>query len=242
MALVTAIVTSVGMGAWSTYGSAQDNKVQVAGSADEPAGLQSSLAPVSTETVPAPSKPPPRPPEPVVPDSGDGQFRAAEGQSVPIGSGTTTSYRVEVEGGLPWSPDEVAAVVDSTLADSRGWNVAGHSFQRTTTAALRIRVATPSTVDRLCAPLRTRGEMSCRNGNFVVLNAKRWNLGIEAFQSISGYRRYLVNHEVGHALGYSHRTCPSPGQLAPVMQQQTKSMQSCRPNSWPTTAELTTHK
>ena len=53
------------------------------------------------------------------------------GQSGKVGSGTLTTYRMEVEGGLPWSADEVAAIVDKTLGDKRGWISAGHSLQRT---------------------------------------------------------------------------------------------------------------
>ena len=45
------------------------------------------------------------------------------------------------------------------------------------TATLHAYIVTPKTTDRLCAPYLTRGEVSCQNGNRVVLNAKRWLLG-----------------------------------------------------------------
>ena len=92
-----------------------------------------------------------------------------------------------METGLPWKTADVAAVIDTILGDRRGWVLTGKSFQRTPSARLRIRLATPATVDKLCAPLKTGGEVSCRNGDPVVLNAKRWKLGIEAYsdQSIS---------------------------------------------------------
>jgi hypothetical protein len=84
------------------------------------------------------------------------------------------------------------------------------------------------TTDRLCAPYLTRGEVSCQNGNRVVLNAKRWLLGADSYGSdLTNYRRYLVNHEFGHALGNHHVDCPGRGRLAPVMMQQTKGLGDC---------------
>ena len=75
--------------------------------------------------------------------------------------------------------------------------------------------------------------MSCQNGDRVVLNAKRWQLGAEAYgRDLVNYRRYLVNHEFGHYIGYGHVDCPGRGRPAPVMMQQTKGLDGCRKNPW----------
>jgi hypothetical protein len=68
----------------------------------------------------------------------------------------------------------------------------------------------------------------------AVLNLMRWRHGAPAFRgNMTMYRRYLVNHEVGHVLGHSHRSCHASGARAPVMMQQTKGVGSCRANGWP---------
>lgn len=102
---------------------------------------------------------------------------------------------------------------------------------------VRLRLTSPATVDRLCYPLDTRGYTSCRVGTNVVINVNRWALGAAPFMnaggSITEYRNYVINHEMGHFLGRGHVGCPGAGRLAPVMQQQTLHMSGCRPNGWP---------
>ncbi len=135
----------------------------------------------------------------------------------------------------------MARAIARTLDDPRSWRSTGRArFSLVATgqpADLHAYVVTPGTTDRLCCPLLTRGEVSCRAGDKVVLNAKRWVLGAEAYGSgsdaLADYREYLVNHEFGHALGRSHVGCPAPGRPAPVMLQQTKGLQGCTANPWP---------
>ena len=146
------------------------------------------------------------------------------------------TYSVEVEAGLPMDPSSVARTVEKVLTDERGWiAVEPRSLQRVEhDPDFRIRLATPETADRLCAPLDTGGRLSCRNGENVVLNAWRWVNGADTYDGdLAAYRRYMINHEFGHALGKDHDSCPASGNLAPVMLQQTKGLAGCRPNPWP---------
>lgn len=212
----------------------QDVPLPVAG---EPVGPPKAVVAVPVAR-PTPEPPvTPSPPIPDVPATGPGTFAVTPGQSGRAGTeGSLLTYTVEVETGLPFDPIEVAGVVDATLADPRSWIADGrHSFQRVPSGGdLRVLVATPGTTDELCAPLRTRGEVSCRNGQNVVLNAMRWAVAVPHYQGdVAGYRQYVVNHEVGHALGESHVDCPAPGEVAPVMLQQTYGLEGCVANSWP---------
>lgn len=187
---------------------------------------------------PAPSVPATTPT--VVPERGPGTFRTARAAERPT-AGTTT-YRVEVERGLPFDVDEVGSFVEATLADDRSW-AAKHALSRVDGESdLRIVVASPATADSLCAPLDTGGRLSCRNGSDVVINGWRWQYGADSYSGeLESYRRYVVNHETGHALGYGHVGCPARGELAPVMLQQTKGLGGCVANPWPARVDLVGH-
>lgn len=175
-----------------------------------------------------------------VPQALSGELVVAAGSSPAPGSGRVMRVRVEAERGLPVDVDAFAAFVMTTLNDGRGWGADGSvTFARTDGEAdIRVLVASPATVDAMCAPLRTNGKWSCGRYGHAALNANRWVDGSDAFNAASGgdllaYRQYLVNHEVGHLLGHQHTGCPGAGLVAPVMLQQSIRLDGCLPNGWP---------
>ena len=196
------------------------------------------------QTLPEPPAPPPPPPPPppVSRPAAEGWLIAAGNGPVVGTAGSLTRYTVEVADGLESREPlvEIATQVETVLSDTdHGWTSRGaRRLQRVedpSRAQIRVLIASPARVDRLCGQvgLRTNGRYSCWNGRFAALNAERWFDAVDHISDRGLYRTYLVNHEVGHGLGFGHRDCPGAGQLAPVMQQQTISLQGCRANGLP---------
>ncbi|WP_432835182.1 DUF3152 domain-containing protein [Dactylosporangium sp. CA-092794] len=186
------------------------------------------------------SSSPPPPTTVVVPVRGNGAFDYATTGGERVGTaGHLVHYVVATEQGTGIDPALFAEAVQRTLGDPRSWIAGGRfSFQRVPWGAaseLTVHLATPSTTDTMCTRrgVRTRGEVSCRGGRDVIINLKRWLLGVAWYPSVAEYRDMVVNHEVGHFLGNGHAVCPRPGAPAPVMARQSFGLEGCVANAWP---------
>lgn len=149
-------------------------------------------------------------------------------------------YRLLIEVGLEELLPNWVATVGAVLDDERGWKAAGRELVRVDDhEQFSIVLARPNTVDRLCKPLRTGGIYSCGRNRRATLNLARWRNGADPWgDEIEGYRVYMINHEVGHLLSMPHRKCREQGSPAPVMVQQTKTLDGCAPEAWPAEFEL----
>jgi hypothetical protein len=174
---------------------------------------------------------------------GGGRYDVVPGTSKVYGTGPLHRFTVELEAGVADDGPAFAAAVEKTLSDPHSWGNGGRaSFQRIDSGApdFRITLTASLTVRKLCG-YDLPYETSCYNGDLarVVINDARWVRGAVAFRgNLAEYRLYVVNHEVGHALGNGHVQCPRNGALAPVMMQQTlgtttPGLGTCKPNPWP---------
>lgn len=159
----------------------------------------------------------------------------------------TYSYAVCFRGTITANKRRFADHVAMTYGHAKGWARAGKRFVRvktdcslnSTASDLRVWLAAAETIPRF--PGCYDRNYSCRSGNNVVINQKRWQKGATARGwdiGLTNYRSHVLNHETGHYYYLRHRSCPGAGRLAPVMQQQSVRLNGCRPNPWPTAPEV----
>ncbi|WP_346775842.1 DUF3152 domain-containing protein [Micromonospora sp. HNM0581] len=249
-ALVAAVGAAVAMVASGTgvgLGAA-DEAVPVA---SEPAVAATLPAPVASPATVRVSPPPVAPvlqePGPI-PSTGPGRFAYAGGAGPVLGTaGDLRRYRVAVESGSGADAGEFALAVGAALAGPGSWVDSGRLRLRQVDGADRheftVYLATAGTAGRMCAAggvdIRVDGRpyTSCRAPGRVIINLDRWRLSVPHFVAadvpLSLYRKYVINHEVGHELGNGHERCPGRGEPAPVMMQQTLFLKGCVANPWP---------
>lgn len=235
--IAVVMVLAIALGIKAAHGS-QDE--ETSGGTTQPPVAEATTSSTST-SLPAPTAKPTPTSKPTPTYRTTGRYTGVRTESPTRGrGGELVTHRVEVEQGAGVTPKKFSTLIDSTLRHRRGWTAGGQwRFKRVAAsdsgADLTIRLATPRTVDSVCAAAgaNTDGYTSCRAGSLVMLNLDRWNLGVPHVKDLTLYRHYLINHEVGHGLGLGHETCPAKGRPAPVMLQQTLDLKGCTANPWP---------
>ena len=153
----------------------------------------------------------------------------------------SVTYDVATKGTITANLTEFKQQANQTLNDGRGWARMGVVFREVPSGGSFTLVLSEASQ----LPSFSSGcdaQYSCRAGRYVVINQDRWLGATSSWNSAGGtlrdYRHMVINHETGHWLGHGHQSCGGPGQAAPVMQQQSISLQGCSFNPWPLTSEL----
>lgn len=168
---------------------------------------------------------------------------AVPARRAPAGSHNVT-YSISSKGSVNSTKAAFGDDVERILQDKRGWSSSGNVvFTRVASGGdFKVWIADSSTMTSFSSDCDA--QWSCTVGNNVIINDLRWETGSPAFaMSLPDYHALAVNHEVGHWLGLQHTTCSAANAPASVMQQQSKvgttyGLGSCKPNAWPTAADL----
>jgi hypothetical protein len=171
------------------------------------------------------------------------QQNAAEAAAKQAAAAKTplVTYSVITKGAITANVAEFKTQANATLNDAKGWSRMGVAFQEIASGgSFTLALSEASQVPTFSSGCSA--EYSCNAGRYVIINQDRW-LGAtpswnQAGGSLRDYRHMVVNHETGHWLGHGHESCGGPGQSAPVMQQQSISLQGCTFNPWPLAGEL----
>lgn len=155
------------------------------------------------------------------------------------------TYQVSTRGTVQSDLAGFKKLSAETLNSSLGWGKAGVGFKQVSGGGdFTLYLSAPSSMTSFSSVCDA--VYSCSVGNSVVINDERWRKATTPWNnaggSLRGYRHMVVNHEAGHWLGFGHYNCSASGAKAPVMQQQSVSLQSCKFNSWPTTMEISVLK
>ena len=151
------------------------------------------------------------------------------------------TYSIETWGSVLSDIGEFKAHVGETLGHASGWSSAGLRFGEVSNGgSFTVVLAEPARVAAFSSVCSA--EYSCRVGRYVIINDERWRTATSSWNASGGslrdYQHMVVNHETGHWLGFGHGYCSGPGLFAPVMQQQSISLQGCTPNPWPLADEI----
>jgi hypothetical protein len=181
---------------------------------------------------PAAPKPPAPKPQivPAVPDY--------VAPTAPVGhTPHTYTYCVATRGVDPSNLPELQAKLASVYSDARGWSLGGINTFVPSTGGCNLTVWLTAADQMPSFGAICDSMWSCTVYPNVILNFDRWRYASPAWTGGGGnlddYRTMVINHETGHWLGFGHRFCSGAGQLAPVMQQQSISLQGCALNPWP---------
>lgn len=134
-----------------------------------------------------------------------------------------------------------AAKLLSVLNDPRGWSLDGQVSYSQATSGCNMVAWLSAANDMPSFGAICDSMWSCTVRPNVIINYDRWTGASDAWNaqggSLDDYRSMVINHESGHWFGFNHRYCGGAGQPAPVMQQQSISLQGCTFNPWPTASE-----
>ncbi len=183
---------------------------------------------------------------------------------IPLKPPVFISYSIAVAKNIDFAAEEFKNIVQYILQHNKGWKSYGYDFEycenskesktlknsknETPKKHVHITLCNPEDVKKACGT----STLSCYDPSTdkIYINYRNWNGGSKSDLSTADYRIYVINHEMGHALGFEHTKCPAlvdaakycslasnlGTNSASIMQQMSKGPEHiapCKSNMWP---------
>jgi len=142
-------------------------------------------------------------------------------------------YKLSIESDIKRSLKNFKKDVDNILSHPKSWKV--NFIQDNINYDLEITLASAKNIKTYC----NFSGLSCADptNNKIWINNSRWINGAKPSKlSLKNYRIYLINHEVGHILGFRH-AIPKKNRKVPVMNQHTLGLKGGKPWMFPLPSE-----
>ncbi|HEY6736338.1 MAG TPA: DUF3152 domain-containing protein [Candidatus Saccharimonadia bacterium] len=125
---------------------------------------------------------------------------------------------------------QLAAVAEQALTASGGWSLGEQVrfVRQSSDCNVRIRLADAAYLKSLAAGCADQA--TCRVGNEVALLEQNWQQGTSTWKAgLTAYQVEMINHEIGHVLGFDHPGCLADS-VKPTLSSQSITLQSgCSP-------------
>jgi hypothetical protein len=165
----------------------------------------------------------------------------APSSTAPATPGAPAAYRYCVAGR---SVDDAAVgtLADrsaATLALAQGWSLGGHLAYTAVPSGCNFTLWLAADSQMTAFSPACNHQATCRVGNDVIINAARWATPPADWKGpADDYRTELINHEVGHWLGFDHPSCAPGVATDSPLSQVTLTVAGCSPSWHPIPAEL----
>jgi hypothetical protein len=156
-----------------------------------------------------------------------------------VGQAQLRSYTYCTQVGTAADGPYLTEQARQTLSSATGWSLGGAlQFVRgSNNCDLVIHLVKPeamAAINPACA-----NQASCQAGADIAISSVAWAQPPGAWTNgLEAYRSEVINHEVGHWLGFDHASCTTKNAPAHILAQPTVTIPGCSPNWYAVPTEL----
>jgi hypothetical protein len=158
--------------------------------------------------------------------------------SISIKTSPLATYKYCVRADTTEGTTQLAAKADSALSGLQGWQLGGSLKFVRADSGCNFFLSLASAADMAKTNPSCAGKASCLSMGSLVFNTESWQSPPKGWSGgAAAYRGELIDHEVGHWLGFDHAPCTYSSASKPLMSTPTVVLGGCSPNWYLVPAE-----